>query len=95
MSLYLQKCTIISTYRVLFAHMYFIATFTHSCAMGCTFCATGTMGIRGNLCSGEILEQMVHASRILASDADNKGDKSKPELIRNIVFMGMGEPLNK
>ncbi|EED91285.1 hypothetical protein THAPSDRAFT_34735, partial [Thalassiosira pseudonana CCMP1335] len=53
------------------------------CAMGCTFCATGTMGIRGNLTSGEILEQLVHASRILAFD-----------LIRNVVFMGMGEPLN-
>lgn len=36
------------------------------CAMGCTFCATGTMGIRGNLCSGEILEQLVHASKILS-----------------------------
>ena len=35
------------------------------CAMGCTFCATGTMGIRGNLCAGEILEQLVHGSRIL------------------------------
>ena len=35
------------------------------CAMGCTFCATGTMGIRGNLCAGEILEQLVLGSRIL------------------------------
>lgn len=65
-----------------------------SCAMGCTFCATGTMGIRGNLCSGEILEQVVHASRILANDSTKGTNKTKPELIRNIVFMGMGEPLN-
>ncbi|CAE5967867.1 unnamed protein product [Arabidopsis arenosa] len=50
------------------------------CKMGCTFCATGTMGFKSNLTSGEIVEQLVHASRI----AD----------IRNIVFMGMGEPLN-
>ena len=35
------------------------------CAMGCTFCATGTMGIKGNLCAGEILEQLVHVERIL------------------------------
>ena len=44
------------------------------CAMGCTFCATGTMGIRGNLTSGEILEQLVHAGRILAEErcADNE-----------------------
>lgn len=93
------------------------------CAMGCTFCATGTMGIRGDLSSGEILEQLVHGSRIL-SDSYSPGDsldfevvgpdevreasakegrKSKGggrqrndrlDLIRNVVFMGMGEPLN-
>jgi len=53
------------------------------CAMKCVFCATGTMGMRGNLTSGEILEQLVHASRVLQNDK-----------IRNVVFMGMGEPLN-
>ena len=44
------------------------------CAMGCTFCATGTMGIRGDLCTGEILEQLVHAGTILSheSSADAK-----------------------
>ncbi|KAG6406675.1 hypothetical protein SASPL_134284 [Salvia splendens] len=50
------------------------------CKMGCNFCATGSMGFKSNLTSGEILEQLVHASRISA--------------IRNVVFMGMGEPLN-
>ncbi|KAJ1569990.1 sorting nexin [Nowakowskiella sp. JEL0078] len=50
------------------------------CAMACTFCATGTMGLKGNLCSGEIIEQLVHANNV--------------EKIRNIVFMGMGEPLD-
>ncbi|KAL3804693.1 hypothetical protein HJC23_008508 [Cyclotella cryptica] len=71
------------------------------CAMGCTFCATGTMGIRGNLCSGEILEQLVHASRILATETSSQKDESikkekhkRLDLIRNVVFMGMGEPLN-
>ncbi|KAL7496822.1 hypothetical protein ACHAWT_007111 [Skeletonema menzelii] len=77
------------------------------CAMGCTFCATGTMGIRGNLSSGEILEQLVHASKILADESrdgmmaeegtdDKKRQKKQKrmDLIRNIVFMGMGEPLN-
>lgn len=70
------------------------------CAMGCTFCATATMGILGNLNTGEILEQVVHADRILAKEfmekqiprEKNKDDKL--ELVRNIVFMGMGEPLN-
>jgi len=48
--------------------------------MACTFCATGTMGLKGSLTEGEIIEQFVHALDI----AD----------ISNIVFMGMGEPLN-
>eukprot|EP00579_Thalassiosira_antarctica_P016447 CAMPEP_0201930190 /NCGR_PEP_ID=MMETSP0903-20130614/24641_1 /ASSEMBLY_ACC=CAM_ASM_000552 /TAXON_ID=420261 /ORGANISM="Thalassiosira antarctica, Strain CCMP982" /LENGTH=523 /DNA_ID=CAMNT_0048469197 /DNA_START=11 /DNA_END=1579 /DNA_ORIENTATION=- len=77
------------------------------CAMGCTFCATGTMGIRGNLSSGEILEQLVIGSRILMSSHESKEDELEHEeeqekkqkgkrldLIRNVVFMGMGEPLN-
>ncbi|KAJ3702859.1 hypothetical protein LUZ61_006564 [Rhynchospora tenuis] len=50
------------------------------CKMGCRFCATGTMGFKNNLSSGEIVEQLVHANRF-----------SK---IRNVVFMGMGEPMN-
>ena len=50
------------------------------CSMGCTFCATGTMGLVANLSSGEILEQLMHANKI--------------EKIRNVVFMGMGEPLD-
>ena len=50
------------------------------CAMGCRFCATGTMGILGDLTAGEIIEQFVHANDITK--------------LRNVVFMGMGEPLN-
>jgi sorting nexin-8 len=57
------------------------------CAMGCTFCgiyiidaATGTMNLLANLEAGEILEQLYHANKV--------------EKIRNIVFMGMGEPLD-
>lgn len=50
------------------------------CAMGCKFCATGTMGILGDLTAGEILEQFVLANNITK--------------LRNVVFMGMGEPLN-
>ena len=82
------------------------------CAMGCTFCATGTMGIRGNLCAGEILEQLVHAGRVLMEEltataedpnvdiimsADGSNQKKSEQslaFLRNIVFMGMGEPLN-
>mmetsp|Transcript_24856 Transcript_24856/g.28734 ORF Transcript_24856/g.28734 Transcript_24856/m.28734 type:complete len:531 (+) Transcript_24856:47-1639(+) len=82
------------------------------CAMGCTFCATGTMGIRGDLCTGEILEQLVHAGRILeeetrkrlsqnmdgviisASGSKKKVNEISLDFVRNVVFMGMGEPLN-
>jgi adenine C2-methylase RlmN of 23S rRNA A2503 and tRNA A37 len=65
------------------------------CAMGCTFCATGTMGLSGNLSSGEILEQLCHAELILAQDYEQRTDHSKKvDLVRNVVFMGMGEPLD-
>lgn len=52
------------------------------CRMACTFCATGTMDLLGSLHAGEILEQIVHAQRVSG------------ERIRNIVWMGMGEPLD-
>lgn len=58
------------------------------CRMGCTFCETGTLGHLGNLTAGEIVEQLYHAERWLA--AGSMGDVK----VRNIVFMGMGEPLD-
>ncbi|CAJ1949582.1 unnamed protein product [Cylindrotheca closterium] len=65
------------------------------CAMGCTFCATGTMGLSGNLTTGEILEQLIHADGILAEEFGLREDKSKRvDFVRSIVFMGMGEPLD-
>ena len=54
------------------------------CSEKCTFCATGAMGFLRNLTYNEILDQVVHAGRILREE-DRK--------LRNIVFMGMGEPL--
>jgi 23S rRNA (adenine2503-C2)-methyltransferase len=56
------------------------------CAMGCTFCRTAQMGFLRNLSSGEILQQVAHVKRWLKSNG-------QPAL-SNIVFMGMGEPLN-
>jgi len=53
------------------------------CAMGCTFCATGTLGLRANLTAGEIVEQVVHAR-----------EAAGVQKVRNVVFMGMGEPLH-
>jgi 23S rRNA (adenine2503-C2)-methyltransferase len=57
------------------------------CAMGCVFCATGQMGFVRHLRPGEIVAQVQHARRILR--ADGKGKR-----LRNIVLMGMGEPLH-
>jgi 23S rRNA (adenine2503-C2)-methyltransferase len=53
------------------------------CAMGCVFCASGLMGVKRNLTSGEILEQVLRLDRLLPIT----------ERITNIVVMGIGEPL--
>eukprot|EP01053_Blabericola_migrator_P004725 Blabericola_migrator_1__4724@NODE_2492_length_2686_cov_473_548683_g1562_i0_p1_GENE_NODE_2492_length_2686_cov_473_548683_g1562_i0NODE_2492_length_2686_cov_473_548683_g1562_i0_p1_ORF_typecomplete_len492_score96_18Fer4_14/PF13394_6/8_1e12Radical_SAM/PF04055_21/2_2e11Fer4_12/PF13353_6/0_0084_NODE_2492_length_2686_cov_473_548683_g1562_i01371612 len=66
------------------------------CKMGCSFCATGTMGLSGNLTAGEILEQVAIAN-ILEKRYRGNGEVSgviKNRWIRNVVFMGMGEPLD-
>ncbi len=52
------------------------------CAMGCTFCATGQAGFTRQLTTGEVLEQVMFATRAAA-----------PRRLSNVVFMGMGEPL--
>ena len=56
------------------------------CIMGCTFCSTGAMGFTRNMSMGEILGQVLVAQDYLGDSPDN------PRL-RNLVFMGMGEPL--
>lgn len=55
------------------------------CAMGCVFCATGQMGYKRNLTSGEIVAQVMHYAQML---------KAENESVTNIVFMGMGEPFH-
>ncbi len=55
------------------------------CAANCDFCATGKMGIARNLSAAEILDQVVQAKGLLAADGRS---------VRNLVFMGMGEPLH-
>jgi 23S rRNA (adenine2503-C2)-methyltransferase len=54
------------------------------CAMACGFCATGQAGFSRHLTSGEIVEQVVRASRRARADGRR---------LANVVFMGMGEPL--
>jgi 23S rRNA (adenine2503-C2)-methyltransferase len=55
------------------------------CAMGCVFCATGQMGFRRHLTPGEIVAQVLYVARLL---------QQQGESLRNIVLMGMGEPLH-
>lgn len=55
------------------------------CAMGCVFCATGQMGFKRHLSSGEIVAQVLYYARML---------KDVNESVTNIVLMGMGEPFH-
>lgn len=54
------------------------------CACRCSFCATGKMGFIRNLTTAEILDQVMLANHLL---------KAEDRAVRNVVFMGMGEPL--
>jgi 23S rRNA (adenine2503-C2)-methyltransferase len=62
------------------------------CAMGCGFCATGQMGFTRHLSAAEIVAQALHVQRILRASSE-KADLSSARL-RNLVLMGMGEPLH-
>ena len=53
------------------------------CMMGCRFCLTASQGFKRNLSSGEIIEQVIYVKRTM----------DKPDVLSNIVIMGMGEPL--
>ncbi len=55
------------------------------CAMGCVFCATGQMGFRRHLSSGEIIAQVMYYARQLNETGES---------VTNVVLMGMGEPFH-
>jgi 23S rRNA (adenine2503-C2)-methyltransferase len=55
------------------------------CAMGCVFCATGQMGFKRHLSSGEIVAQVMHYARQL---------HELGKVVTNVVVMGMGEPFH-
>ena len=52
------------------------------CALDCSFCATGQMGLQRNLSTGEIVDQLIFVR-----------EKIK-QPVTNVVFMGMGEPFH-
>ncbi|MEX2168899.1 MAG: radical SAM protein [Pirellulales bacterium] len=55
------------------------------CAANCDFCATGKMGIAHNLTPAEMLDQIVQAGELVRAEGRR---------VRNLVFMGMGEPFH-
>ncbi|HEY2386803.1 MAG TPA: 23S rRNA (adenine(2503)-C(2))-methyltransferase RlmN [Candidatus Binatia bacterium] len=55
------------------------------CAVRCTFCATGHMGIVRNLGADDIVEQVAYVGQAL---------RAQGRRLRNVVFMGMGEPMH-
>jgi len=74
------------------------------CALGCAFCLTGKLGLKRNLKAFEIVDQVIAVSKIISNSSalsfDRRGKRTtsaealvQPS-IANIVFMGMGEPLN-
>lgn len=58
------------------------------CRMNCYFCATGKLGFKGNLTAAEIINQ------ILSIPPKSEEGKKALTPLTNIVFMGMGEPLD-
>jgi 23S rRNA (adenine2503-C2)-methyltransferase len=54
------------------------------CAMGCVFCASGVAGLKRQMSDAEIVAQVLLGRRELEPG----------QRIRNVVFMGMGEPLH-
>jgi 23S rRNA (adenine2503-C2)-methyltransferase len=54
------------------------------CAMGCVFCASGVAGLKRQMSDAEIVAQVLLGRRELGSE----------RRVRNVVFMGMGEPLH-
>jgi 23S rRNA (adenine2503-C2)-methyltransferase len=58
------------------------------CAIGCTFCHTGTMGLKRHLLPDEIVGQFMAIQYWL------KDNGKEDERLTNIVYMGQGEPLH-
>ena len=70
------------------------------CRMGCDFCATARVKTRADLSAAQIVEQVAVACRLLQSEGQARGGVSGGERgplaarPHNLVFMGMGEPLD-
>lgn len=74
------------------------------CPVGCRFCASGIGGVERSLTAGEIVEQALQVSRLIAAarptaepggsgPSDRSSRPGRQPRLSNIVMMGMGEPL--
>ena len=71
-------------------HVTFCLSTQVGCAMACSFCATARGGLVRNLEAGEIIEQVLRLrDDVAARPLEGQGGRSF-----NVVFMGMGEPLD-
>ncbi len=71
-------------------HATFCISSQVGCAMACSFCATARGGLVRNLEAGEIIEQVQHLQQDLIDNPFPEFGDRMP----NVVFMGMGEPLD-
>lgn len=62
------------------------------CAVGCIFCVTGKLGFKKNLDRSDIVMQILYANNFIKKKFGKKEDGTRNR-VRNVVFMGMGEPL--
>lgn len=62
------------------------------CPMNCLFCVTGKLGLKRNLTAEEIIWQVLYANNYIKNKFGKKDDGTLYG-VRNVVFMGMGEPL--
>lgn len=62
------------------------------CPVNCLFCVTGKLGFSRNLTWDEIISQILYANNYIKNKFGKKEDGTL-HAIRNVVFMGMGEPL--
>ena len=62
------------------------------CPVNCLFCVTGKLGFRRNLTREEMISQVLYANWYVKRRFGKKEDGTNWG-VRNVVFMGMGEPL--
>ena len=82
----------VETVLIPFQNKYTICLSTQvGCAMKCSFCFTGTQGLKRHLKTEEIVGQFIIADRWLKNF---HGENYKDQQLKNIVYMGQGEPLH-